>query len=180
MAYPITSQRLSISPLEMADLASFVEYRQDPAVARFQGWEPTYSDAQARDLIESQDSVLFPAKDQWLQLGVRLSTSNELLGDVAIHSLESDDCYEIGFTFAQSNQGKGYAREAVAALLSFLFTTHAAQQVVATPDARNLRSINLLSKLGFREVESKAWVEEFKGETVKVKHFELNRICCTA
>ena len=70
MAYPILTERLSIRPLAMVDLDTFVSYRQDPEIARFQSWETTYSKNQAIDLIESQAVSVLPKKGEWLQLAI--------------------------------------------------------------------------------------------------------------
>ncbi|MEY4994635.1 MAG: hypothetical protein RLZ65_484, partial [Actinomycetota bacterium] len=58
--FPILTERLNLSPLGPNDLEGFVTYRQDPEVARYQSWEPTYSKAQALELIDSQQGQDFP------------------------------------------------------------------------------------------------------------------------
>lgn len=159
----------------MSDLENFLSYRQDPEIARYQSWEPSYSEAQAADLINSQKAVDFPAADQWLQIGIRLQISGELVGDLALHALRDPDQFELGFTVATEHQGKGYAKEAARALLDQLFTEHGAKSVVASADSRNLPSKAVLRSLGFLKQPHKSWVEEFKGETVTVEFFELLR-----
>ncbi|MEY4961426.1 MAG: hypothetical protein RLZZ249_123 [Actinomycetota bacterium] len=175
MRFPLVTERLSISPLQLADLDSFVSYRQDPQVARYQSWEPSYSIEQGRELIGSQAGIDFPGVGQWLQLGVRESQSERLVGDLALHTLENAGEFEIGYTFATAEQGKGYAYESATRLIRFLFEEVNATKVIATPDSRNAKSIALLRKLGFVQETSKSWVEEFKGETVTVQFFELQR-----
>lgn len=135
MKYPLLTPRLSIEPLSIADLASFVSYRQDPEIARYQGWDASYSREQAIELITSQQGVLLPDLDDWLQLGIRSRDTGELLGDLAIHTVEVDaevevgvdvedevaqTVFEIGFTIATQHQGKGFAREAAAVLMNTL------------------------------------------------------------
>lgn len=173
MAFPLVTERLSISPLERADLTSFVSYRRDPEVARYQSWEPSYSTDQGLELVGSQVSFERLEIDDWLQLGVRERDTHRLVGDLAIHKLVEPAEFEIGFTFAKSDQGKGYAFEAASRLIQFLFDEAHATKVIATPDSRNSKSISLLEKLGFIANPSKSWVEEFKGQTVTVDFFEL-------
>lgn len=174
--YPLLTARVSIEPLAMQDLEPFVRYRQDPAVARFQSWETNYSLEQATDLIGSQTGVLLPVSGDWLQLAIHELDNGELLGDLALHALENAaGAFEIGFTLASENQGRGYAREAVRRLLEFLFDEIAAEQVSASCDQRNQSSIRLLSSLGFELQPAKGWSEEFKGEHVNVLYFELSK-----
>ncbi len=171
--FPILTERLNLSPLGPNDLEGFVTYRQDPEVARYQSWEPTYSKAQALELIDSQQGQDFPGTDQWLQIGIRLHGTDELVGDLALHAMQQPDEFELGFSLSTSHQGQGYAREAARALLEQLFSKRQAKLVLAFTDSRNLASKKLLGSLGFLNQPDKNWVEEFKGETVTVETYEL-------
>ena len=174
MTYPLEPQRLSISPLTAADLRSFVEYRSDPEIARYQGWDAPYSETKASELIESQAGIDLPPKGEWLQLAIHLSSTGELIGDLALHALdESHEGYEIGFTVAKRFQGQGYAKEATTVLIENLVCEFGAKRFIATPDNRNVPSIRLLESLGFIKRPEKSWDELFKGENVTVDYFEL-------
>lgn len=173
MEYPLVTERLSIWPLGLHDLEVFVGYRQDPEVARYQSWSPDYSQTQAGQLIEGQENQTFPVPGDWLQLGIHLLGSTQLIGDLALHNVEGElGCFEIGFTLASSFQGMGYAREAASALVINLEQKHDAQRLIASTDARNLASISLLNQLGFAHDPNRDWEEFFKGEDVKVLFFE--------
>ena len=173
MQYPLLTERLGIRPLVLTDLDSFVGYRQDPSIARFQSWEPTYSEHEARELIESQAGVFLPAKGQWLQLGLRDLVSDELVGDLALHSVvEGEGVFELGFTIAKRHQGQGYAKEAAAMLITYLVAEVGATKFVANTDRRNAASIAVLLALGFRRDSSRTWEENFKNEDVIMDYFE--------
>ena len=174
MPYPLLTQRLSIEPLGIQDLAKFVAYRQDPDVARYQSWDVSYSDQQALDLLKSQQNVSIPSAGNWLQLAIHNQTTGELLGDLALHALDQEGLsFEIGFTLARVNQGKGFAREALSRLIQYLFAEVGAISVVANCDQRNSSAIRLLLSLGFKQIPTKSWTEQFKNELVEVNHFEL-------
>lgn len=173
MTLSLSTERLAIEPLNTQDLIAFVRYRQQPEVARFQTWETNYSLNQGQALLESQASVSFPAPGDWLQLAIRSKASGELLGDLALHSLEEPGHFEVGFTLATENQGQGIAYEAASALLDYLIDSHSAVRVIANTDSRNEPSQRLLRKLGFALRAELGWVEQFKGETVRVEFFEL-------
>ena len=175
MSYPLVTQRLSIEPLGKQDLAKFVAYRQDPDVARYQSWDVSYSEPQALDLVESQQNVSIPSAGNWLQLAIHNQANEELIGDLALHSLDQEGLsFEIGFTLARENQGKGFAREALKRLITFLFEEVSAVKVVANCDQRNIAAAKLLLSLGFKRDPAKNWNEFFKGEDVTVEHFVLN------
>ena len=173
MTYPLLTPRLSIEPLKLSDLYTFVGYRQDANIARFQSWDTTYSAEQAVELIESQTGVMLPDEEQWLQLGIHDRTSGELVGDLALHSQkDSQSVFELGFTIASQHQGKGFAREAASRLMSFLFSKAGAEKIVANTDRRNTASIRLLLSLGFKSHPEKSWTENFKNEIVTVDYFD--------
>ncbi len=174
MDYPLETPRLSISPLTHADLQAFVSYRQDPAIARYQSWDVTYSISDAQELVSSQEGVNLPAVDQWLQLAIHHRETGNLVGDLALHNLGTQ-VFEIGFTIASAQQGRDFANEAASKLIRDLFDYGVAQLVVANTDARNSASIGLLKSLGFSRVIEKGWEEQFKGEQVFVEHFELRK-----
>jgi RimJ/RimL family protein N-acetyltransferase len=173
--FPLLTERLSIQPLAIEDLKDFVRYRQDPEVARYQSWDSSYSLKQGLDLVESQAGMSWPGYDEWLQLAVRTLETPMLVGDLALHKFPEPNQYEIGFTFAREHQGQGFATESAARLIGFLFDECFAEVVIATPDSRNGKSINLLQRLGFIQNPAKTWVEQFKGESVRVEFFELKR-----
>ncbi len=173
MTYPLLTERLSIQPLSIADLETFVEYRQDPAIARYQGWDTSYTHSQAQELIESQYGLQTPEKDEWLQLGIHLGVSGALIGDLALHRLDEEDiAIELGFTVAKQFQGHGYAREALLALMDYLFNEVKATKLEASTDRRNISSIKLLEAVGFHHEQARTYTEEFKGEIVTVDVYE--------
>jgi len=175
MSYQILTERLGIRPLAMVDLDTFVTYRQDPDIARFQGWETSYSKNQAIDLIESQAGSVLPEKGEWLQLAIYSLGTHEHVGDIAIKSVEDADAtFELGFTIAKPHQGQGFAKEAASKLMSYLGLEAGAKKFVATTDSRNSASIKVLAALGFQKKDSKSWTELFKNELVAVDYFELS------
>jgi RimJ/RimL family protein N-acetyltransferase len=171
--YPLVTLRVSIEPLSLRDVDEFVRYRRDPKVARFQGWETTYSEDDAVRLIESHVGATIPAQGDWVQLAIHHRETGELLGDLGLHSVtESDSTFELGFTIAPEHQGLGYATEAASALIHHLFTEVGAAKIVATTDRRNGPSISVLVALGFSRDPSHSWIEDFKGEEVEMEYFE--------
>jgi RimJ/RimL family protein N-acetyltransferase len=174
MDFPLSTQRLSLAPLTLADLSGFVAYRSDQEVARYQTWDAPYSEAKALELIANQINVTLPAKGDWLQIGIHLSETDELVGDLALHQLDDQKPgFEIGFTVARQHQNLGYAKEAAARLIGELKDALGVNRFVATSDRRNVASIKVLSSLGFTQRADKSWEEQFKGELVTVDYFEL-------
>lgn len=173
MPYPLITQRLRIQPLSLNDLDSFVEYRQDPDVARFQSWDTSYSSSQALELIQSQQGVELPDEGEWLQLAIHDFSTGSHVGDLALHRIQDEeDAFEIGFTIAKQHQGRRFAKEAASCLISYLSAEAKAKKFTAATDRRNIASVKVLESLGFSQVPEKSWTEEFKNELVTVDFFE--------
>jgi len=145
---PLESQRLRLRRFVEADLAPFLAYLNDPLVARYQTWE-SYTEQQARDVIQKQQNLVPGVPGQWFTFAVELKATGVLIGHIAL-KMEDQQQAEIGFTFARAYQGQGLACEAATCVLNYAFTKLGIHRVVAITDCENERSVALLSRLGMR------------------------------
>ena len=156
--------RVCLRPLRSADAEALSSLRDDPNVARYQSWRRcTLRDAQT--LIEQMLPLQPDTRGRWYQFGIVLNKSGELIGDCALRCPAADPKQaEIGFTLGRAYWGKGYASEAVGALVDWLFRLRGKRRIFAVTDGRNFASRRLLERLGFRrdpEFDRLVW---FKGE----------------
>jgi RimJ/RimL family protein N-acetyltransferase len=153
---PVETARLLLLSLRGRDLPAFTAYRQDPLVARYQGWGSEYSMDKARELLAKQAAGPFGEPGSWHQISILDKATRHMLGDCVIHFCETDDesggdkQAEIGFTLATQHQGQGFAIEAVSALIKLAFEVLQIRRVTATVDVLNEKSMTLLEKLKFR------------------------------
>ena len=146
----IETARLTLRRFADADLGAFLAYLNDPLVARYQTWE-SYTEQQARDVIEQQESLEPGQPGKWFTFAAELKETKSLIGHVALSVKEADRRQaEIGFTFAREYQGRGLAKEAAERVLDYAFNALGMHRVVAITDCENERSVALLSKLGMR------------------------------
>jgi aminoglycoside 6'-N-acetyltransferase len=159
------TERLVLRAFRDSDLPSFLDYRSDPEVARYQSWDVPYAVDEAARLIAEMKVKTPGTPGQWYQVAIERKTTGEHVGDCAFHIPRDDpEQAEIGFTIARAFQGRGYATEAVEALLGYLFEALHLRRVVATCDARNDRSARLLERLGLRREAHFVENVRFKGE----------------
>ncbi len=145
----IESSRLLLRWLRTADLEDFLEYRSDPAVLRYQSMGPMTREEAAR-FIESQVHKALGMEGNYQQIGVECKSEGRLIGDCALKLQAGEPrIAEIGYTVNSRYQGRGYATEAVGALIGELFSDMDVRKVVALVDARNPASFRVLEKLGF-------------------------------
>lgn len=160
----IETPRLSLRRFRAADADSFAAYRADPEVARYQGWDSCTRD-NAVAFIEAQLARPPFEPGRWTQVAVELTRDRAHIGDCALR-MESAAARqaELGFTFAIGYQGRGFATEAVSHLLTYAFERLGLHRVFAVADARNLRAISLLDRVGMRREGEFRDAEWFKGE----------------
>jgi RimJ/RimL family protein N-acetyltransferase len=150
---PLLTERLRLRRSRPEDATAISAYRSDPDVHRYQGWERT--DPQGvRAEIEEMAGRAPGEAGGWVQLSVEDGTSGSLLGDVGISRADDEPgVLKIGYTMAPEFQGRGYATEAVGALVAYAFDTLGAEIVRAYASAENASSIRVAEKAGLRLVE---------------------------
>jgi RimJ/RimL family protein N-acetyltransferase len=136
--------RLDLRPLELADAEALRDLSGDPAILSaipFLSAPFTLSDAQ--DLIRRGES----GRDRFF--GGSIRAPGRLVCVVGAH-LRGTAEIEIGYWVGTEHQGKGYATEAVQAVISALRRGFPALRIVAECRPQNSASWRVLEKLGFR------------------------------
>lgn len=148
----LSSRRLVVRRFEEEDAEAFAQYRSDPDVARYQGWQIPYSIDKASRFIESLREAMPGEPGSWFQFAVELQQTGQLIGDCALRCSRRDPRQaELGFTFAKAYQRKGYASEAVRRLMEYAFTKLALNRVFAIAHDENKAAHRLLERAGFRQ-----------------------------
>jgi RimJ/RimL family protein N-acetyltransferase len=150
-ALRIQTDRLLLRRFRNADLDSFVAYRSEENVARFQSWDPSYSEADAERFLAEDSDVVPGQPGRWLQIAIEDRATGKLCGDCAVRfTTEQPRMAELGVTLAPHHQNHGIASEAVTATLDWLFGEQDMHRVYAQTDDRNKSAQRLLERLGFR------------------------------
>jgi RimJ/RimL family protein N-acetyltransferase len=171
----IVTERLVLRPMREEDLPALVAYRRDPEVARYQTWSTDFSMADAEDMLAGvRKSELGRADDEWVNVAVADRIDGTVHGDCAVRVLANQRATaEVGVTFATASQGRGFAAEAMTALLDTLFANHGMHRVIAETDDRNPRVHRLFERLGFRCEGRLVDADWCKGEWVTLRLFAV-------
>jgi aminoglycoside 6'-N-acetyltransferase len=144
------TERLVVRRFRAQDAPAFAAYRSDPDVARYQSWSPPLPLKEATRLMR-EFAKGDPRVAGWFQYAIALREAPDvLIGDVGVLLHDNLRQAEIGFSLDPRYQGRGYATEAVRAMLGYLFTELKLRRVSAECDARNVPSARLLERAGFR------------------------------
>ncbi len=146
----LQGERVVVRPLTADDVVFLLAYRNDPVVARYQGWPLPFTDEHAAEFVNNPGILGDPG---WLQRGIYLR-EGRLIGDVGVWT--GDGEAEVGITLAPDMRGRGYAAEALRLVLDHLFGDLGLHRVVAEADPRNTAVLRLLAGLGFRREGTRA------------------------
>ena len=137
----IQSERLTLVPFEINYLNDyFTGFNAE--ITRFQWPEPFESVEDARSVLQGFLDEM--AQGETLLFSV-LSESGEFLGSVEVHGL-TGDCPELGVWITEAAQGRGYAYEALNAVLDHVRAHYHKDAFYYEADVRNTGSIRLLRK----------------------------------
>ena len=124
------------------DMVRYTGCRDDPRafVAGF------IADMQAKSPGESEPG------GPWYQFVIERREDKAVLGDLGVgFGIPGERQAELGWRILPHVQRRGYAREAVAALIGWLIGAHRIHRFVGVAASENAASVALLRSLGFRQ-----------------------------
>ena len=140
----INTERLNLKIPGMKYLEDMFELCENEATSRYSDWLPH------ADRAETKRYLRFLKRNsnikKTLTYGVILKEEDKLIGTCSITYIVEKKIAQIGYSFNGKYHGKGYATEAVKALIgAFEY-----QRVEAKVMPENTPSVKLLQRLGFK------------------------------
>lgn len=144
------TDRLRIRKISSADVEDVFALFSNPEVARFWAWPAWGSLAQASAFVEETLESYRVAK--FAQMGIEHKASSRLIGTLTVlHYNAQCRRAEVGYSLARSLWGQGLMREAMRALITYLFDEMNLNRIEADIHPANAGSRKLLEHLGFKK-----------------------------
>lgn len=144
MQNSFTTTRLTLTPLSVHDVAFIYE------LVNTEGWVTFIGN---RNINTHHDSLQYierllanPNIQYWV---VTLQEGDVPIGIITFIKRDSLEYPDLGFAFLPKYNGHGYAYEAAKIVLDALVGSKVYKRILATTVQQNMRSIQLLQKLGF-------------------------------
>ncbi|MCS2507997.1 GNAT family N-acetyltransferase [Phocaeicola vulgatus] len=137
----IETERIIIRNFKQKDAEGLLEYLSHPRVNCFAGDRLCSGEA-------AWAYMQYSPKDM-LRYAVSLKKDDFIIGDV-FALRENEDTYNVGWHFNKRFEGKGFACEAAAGLLDYLFREAGARRIYGFVEDDNIRSKRLCERLGMR------------------------------
>ena len=146
----ISTERLSIRPIENDDCEAIHRYAGDPSIDMMM-FLPNETIEETKKFVEFAVSEWAKEEPEDREFAVLLN--GEIIGGVNLEKCGDDRVFEIGWTIRNDMRGKGYATEAAKALMDYAFEELNAEVVQAHCDSRNLASEKVMKKIGMTLVD---------------------------
>ena len=143
----LKTDRLVLRNVSSKDLQTMFDYRNNEICARYQRGQTKDREGIAKLLQRRREDTLSLTEN--CLIAVASKETDELLGEIVL--MPSENTFSLGYTFSYRHHGKGYAYEAVSALMELLHIQYPDWEFICFTDPRNMPSRNLLLKLGYRD-----------------------------
>lgn len=145
----IDTKRLRLRPLRPEDASVFFEMWSDSEAVRYFSFPPMQDIEQAKARVAEKMQSSCDGKSMICVIESR--DTGAVLGDCGLHNgVAHSRRAEIGYCLGRKHWGKGYMTEAVDALIEHGFKKAGLHRIEADIDPRNLPSIQLIERLGFK------------------------------
>jgi RimJ/RimL family protein N-acetyltransferase len=158
---PIRTERLLIRPFRLDDVGAVHAWRNDPEVAKYQDWLMPYPMEKAERIVSELSQMEGPKNKEWWMAVIADPDTDEQLGELGAHLTWEGRSAEVGYTLAKRHWGKGYAVEALSALVRYLFEDLGVTRQYGMLHPDNSASAMVLERTGFifeGHTKSSFWV----------------------
>lgn len=145
----LETERLLLRPVNRSDARDIFAYASDPEVARYVLWDPHRNLSETRAYIRYiRGLYLRGLPGSW---AVTLRASGRVIGTIGFMYYSEANCSaEAGYSFAREEWNRGYATEALRAVIDSVFSSLPLNRLEAQHDVRNPASGRVMEKCGMR------------------------------
>ena len=144
----IETDRLLLRNVAAKDADIMYDYRNNEICARYQrGQTKDYNGIVA--LVERRKNDVVSV-DAPFMVAVALKDTDEMVGEIVV--MPKDGTISLGYTFSYKHHRKGYAFEALSALIALLHSRYPGWDFISFTDRENTASRALLTKLSYKDM----------------------------
>ena len=144
----LETDRLRLRNVAAKDAGIMYDYRNNEICARYQrGQTKDYAGIVA--LVECHEDDVMSVDAPFL-VAVALKDTDEMVGEIVV--MPNDGTISLGYTFSYKHHRKGYAFEALTALINMLHERYPEWDFISFTEPENLPSMALLKKLGYQDM----------------------------
>lgn len=142
------TKRLRLRSVCDADAVIMHDYRNNAICARYQRGQ-TKDLAGIKELVQAHAGDRITTEHPFM-VAITTATDDELVGEIVV--MPNDNTFTLGYTISYRHHRKGYAFEALSALIDMLHEAYPSWEFICFTDPENIASRNLLKKLGYTDL----------------------------
>ena len=144
----LETDRLILRNVAAKDADIMYDYRNNEICARYQrGQTKDYEGITA--LVEKRKNDVVSVESPFM-VAVAFKETDEMVGEIVV--MPNDGTISLGYTFSYKHHRKGYAFEALTALVNLLHEQYPEWDFISFTDPENEPSMALLKKLGYKDM----------------------------
>jgi len=144
----LETDRLQLRNVAPKDRDIIYDYRNHPICAQYQRGQTKDPEGIATLVEKRKEDVL--GTEEPCFVAVALKETDELVGEIVVMPVENT--FSFGYTFSYRHHRKGYAFEALSALMKELHERYSDWEFICFTDPENVASMALLEKLGYKDM----------------------------
>lgn len=144
----LETQRLILRSAAPKDADIMYDYRNNEICARYQRGQTKDYEGIVSLIQRRKDDVM--SVDAPFVAAVALKDTDEMVGEIVV--MPADGTISLGYTFSYKHHRKGYAFEALTALINKLHESYPDWDFISFTDPENGPSMALLEKLGYKNM----------------------------
>ncbi len=142
------TNRLILRNVAAKDAEIMHDYRNNEICARYQRGQTKDYDGIVALVERRKDDVM--SVDAPFMAAVALKETDEMVGEIVV--MPKDGTISLGYTFSYKHHRKGYAFEALTALINMLHKQYPEWDFISFTEPENEPSMALLKKLGYKDM----------------------------
>ena len=142
------TNRLILRNVAAKDAEIMHDYRNNEICARYQRGQTKDYDGIVALVKRRKDDVM--SVDAPFMAAVALKETDEMVGEIVV--MPKDGTISLGYTFSYKHHRKGYAFEALTALINMLHERYPEWDFISFTEPENEPSMALLKKLGYKDM----------------------------
>ena len=144
----IETDRLTLRNVAVKGIDTMYDYRNNEICARYQrGQTKDYEGIVA--LVEQRKGDVMGVNAPFM-VAVALKDTDDMVGEIVV--MPKDGTISMGYTFHYAHHRRGYAFEALSALINLLHETYPEWDFICFTEPENEPSKALLMKLGYKDM----------------------------
>lgn len=144
----IKTERLLLRNVCPKDADIMYDYRNNEICARYQRGQAKDYEGIVALVNRRKDDIM--SVDAPFMVAVALKDSDEMVGEIV--AMPNDGTISLGYTFSYKHHRKGYAFEALTALINMLHEHYPEWDFISFTEPENEPSMALLKKLGYKDM----------------------------